>query len=45
MRKRIVRAAIFVAVATGLAVGAAGAAGAVGSGHWPTVSTDGASWD
>jgi hypothetical protein len=45
MRKRIVRAAVFVLVAMGLAVGAAGVAGAAGAGHWTTVSTSGAVWD
>lgn len=45
MRKRIVRAAIFFAVATGLAVGGASAAGAAGAGPWPSFSTSGMSWD
>jgi hypothetical protein len=45
MRKRLIRAAIFIAVATGLAVGAASAAGAVDLGHRPAAVTDGAVWD
>ena len=44
MRKRLVRAVIFIAIATGLAVGAAGAAGATEfGGH--VVSTAGIIWD
>jgi hypothetical protein len=43
MRKRLVRAVIFIAVATGIAVGAASAAGAVTLPH--TAVTDGIYWD
>jgi len=44
MRKRLVRAAVFIAIATGLAVGAAGAAGAAEfGGHLKT--TAGVVWD
>jgi hypothetical protein len=43
MRKRLVRAVIFFAVAFGAAIGAASAAGAVGLGHGVTV--DGSMWD
>lgn len=44
MRKRFVRAAIFIAIALGIAVGAADAAGAITlSPH--SVSTDGTMWD
>jgi hypothetical protein len=42
MRKRLVRAVIFIAVATGIAVGGASAAGAVTL-HAPT--SDGVFWD
>src|SRR5512133_110443 len=46
MRKRVVRAVIFVAVAFGVAVGAASAAGAVPSLPFGgTAVVDGASWD
>jgi len=47
MRKRLVRAVIFIAVAFGVAVGAAGAAGAVPGVHFGggATVTDGASWD
>jgi hypothetical protein len=45
MRRRLVRAAIFIAVALGVAVGAASAAGAVDLGSRPSVSTDGIIWD
>jgi hypothetical protein len=41
MRKRLVRAVIFIAIATGVAVGAAGAAGAVGA---QTTISDGIFW-
>jgi hypothetical protein len=44
MRKRLVRAAIFIAIALGIAVGAADAAGAITFGPH-TVSTDGSTWD
>jgi hypothetical protein len=44
MRKRFVRAAIFIAIALGIAVGAADAAGAVSFGPH-SVSTDGSVWD
>jgi hypothetical protein len=44
MRKRVVRAAVFIAIALGIAVGAAEAAGAVTFGPH-SVSTDGAAWD
>ena len=43
MRKRLVRAVIFIAVAFGVAVGAASAAGAVDFQH--SLSTDGTMWD
>ena len=43
MRKRLVRAVIFLAVATGIAVGAASAAGAVSLPRTPV--TDGVYWD
>jgi len=44
MPKRLVRALVFIAVALGIAVGAAGAAGAVDfPGH--VAVTDGMSWD
>ncbi len=43
MRKRLVRAMIFIAVATGIAVGAATAAGAVTLPHAPV--SDGIYWD
>jgi hypothetical protein len=42
MRKRLVRAVIFIAIATGVAVGAASAAGAVGA-HTPV--SDGIFWE
>lgn len=45
MRKRLVRAVIFLAVATGIAVGVADAAGAVTFGPHPAASTDGTMWD
>jgi hypothetical protein len=47
MRKRLVRAVIFIAVAFGAAVGAASAAGAVPGVHFGGGATavDGASWD
>ena len=46
MRKRLVRAVVFIAIAFGLAVGAADAAGAMPSIHFGGGSTaDGASWD
>jgi hypothetical protein len=45
MRKRLVRAIVFVAVAIGVAVGAAGAAGALDFGSGYSVNTDGAAWD
>jgi hypothetical protein len=44
MRKRLVRAVIFFAIATGIAVGVADAAGAVSFGP-NVVSTDGSMWD
>jgi len=44
MRKRLVRAVVFIAVAIGVAVGGASAAGAVDFGH-AVVSTDGVIWD
>lgn len=44
MRNRLVRTAVFIAVALGVAVGAAGAAGAVDLGV-RTAVTDGMSWD
>jgi hypothetical protein len=44
MRKRLVRAAVFIAIATGLAVGAASAAGATEFGSH-LVSTAGVVWD
>jgi|tagenome__1003787_1003787.scaffolds.fasta_scaffold9361396_2 hypothetical protein len=43
MRKRLVRAIIFIAVAVGVAVGAASAAGAIGL-PGAEVSSDGISW-
>jgi hypothetical protein len=43
MRKRLVRAVIFIAVAFGAAIGAASAAGAVDLGH--SMSSDGSMWD
>jgi hypothetical protein len=43
MRKRLVRAVILIAIATGIAVGVADAAGAVDLGR-PMVATDGISW-
>jgi hypothetical protein len=43
MRKRLVRAVIFIAVAMGVAIGAASAAGAVGAPH--ATVTDGVFWD
>jgi hypothetical protein len=43
MRKRLVRAVIFIAIAFGAAIGAAGAAGAVTLPH--AVSSDGSAWD
>jgi hypothetical protein len=43
MRKRLLRAVIFIAVAIGVAVGAAGAAGAVGLPS--TAVSDGIFWD
>ena len=45
MRNRLVRTAIFIAVAFGVAVGAASAAGAVNFGGHPVASTDGAVWE
>jgi hypothetical protein len=45
MRKRLVRAVVFVAVAIGVAVGTAGAAGALDFGHVSGVVTDSTSWD
>ncbi|HVD27789.1 MAG TPA: hypothetical protein VNC79_04730 [Mycobacteriales bacterium] len=45
MRKRLVRAIVFIAVAIGVAVGAANAAGALDLGGSSTVSTDGINWD
>jgi hypothetical protein len=46
MRKRLVRAVIFIAVAFGVAVGAANAAGAMEGIHFGggAVVTDGSSW-
>jgi len=43
MRKRLVRAVILVAIATGIAVGVADAAGAIDFGP-QVVATDGISW-
>jgi hypothetical protein len=43
MRKRLVRAVVFIAVALGIAAGVADAAGAVSLTH--SVSTDGSMWD
>jgi hypothetical protein len=45
MRKRLVRAAVFIAVALGVAVGAAGAAGAVNFGGHPAATINGTMWD
>ena len=48
MRKRLVRAVVFIAVAFGAAVGAANAAGAMEGMHFgggAAVVRDGASWD
>ena len=45
MRKRLVRALVFIAVALGVAVGAAGAAGAIDSGDFGARSVDGSMWD
>lgn len=48
MRKRLVRALVFVAVAVGVAVGAAGAAGALESFHFggpDRAATSGVTWD
>lgn len=49
MRKRLVRTVIFIAVALGVAVGAAGAAGALGSfgtdGLKGGAVTEGSMWD
>jgi hypothetical protein len=44
MRKRLIRALVFVAVALGVAVGAAGAAGALDASQFGVV-TDGSVWD
>jgi hypothetical protein len=44
MRKRLVRAVILIAIATGIAVGVADAAGAVDLGRAPMMSTDGTLW-
>lgn len=46
MRKRLVRAVIFIAVALGIAIGAAGAAGAVGAFDFGDHAvTNGSAWD
>lgn len=46
MRKRLVRTVVFIAVALGIAVGAAGAAGAVGGfGFGDHAVTNGSAWD
>ena len=45
MRKRLVRAVIFIAVAFGAAIGAASAAGAVDFGNGVVSSSDGVIWD
>ena len=47
MRKRLVRALVFAAVALGVAVGAAGAAGALDSGHpgAERIAPNGSVWD
>jgi len=45
MRKRLVRAVIFIAIAFGVAIGAANAAGAMEGIHFGgAVVTDGSSW-
>jgi hypothetical protein len=45
MRKRLVRAVILIAIATGIAVGVADAAGAIEGFHFGgAVVTDGSSW-
>jgi hypothetical protein len=45
MRKRLVRAVIFIAVAFGVAIGAANAAGAMDGVHFGGVSAvDGSTW-
>ena len=44
MRKRLVRAVILIAIATGIAVGVADAAGAVNFGQQVS-TTDGVIWD
>jgi hypothetical protein len=46
MRKRLVRAAVFIAIALGLAVGGANAAGAMEGIHFggAAVATDGSTW-
>ena len=43
MRKRLVRAVILIAIASGIAIGVADAAGAVDLGH-QLVATDGTLW-
>jgi hypothetical protein len=43
MRKRLVRAVILIAIASGIAIGVGSAAGAVDLGR-PMVATDGISW-
>jgi hypothetical protein len=45
MRKRVVRAAVYIAIALGIAVGAAEAAGAVTFSGPHSISTDGSAWD
>ncbi len=45
MRKRLVRALIFIAVAVGVAVGGASAAGAIDLGSSGGATSDGAWWD
>ena len=44
MRKRLIRALNFIAVAIGVAVGAAGAAGAIGFPGGESAATDGLTW-
>ena len=44
MRKRLVRAVIFIAIATGIAMGVADAAGAIDFGPQVGGSTDGNHW-
>ena len=43
MRKRLVRAVLLIAIASGIAIGVAAAAGAVDLGR-PAVATDGTLW-